>query len=154
MKKLLLFMLGSTYVALAPAQNISDHETSYFNKPLIDLNDETHRQVVVDKEPGQYLGHVTTTLLDDDKTIYAVYPKGHGKGPVVMKRSDDGGKTWSRQLNTPENWETSKEVPTIFKTTDSQGDKQLIMFSGLYPARMAVSENMDKDLTPLEKIGN
>lgn len=29
------------------------------------------------------------------KTIYAVYPKGHGRGAIVMKRSDDGGQTWS-----------------------------------------------------------
>jgi|GEM_PF-5193392 len=95
-----LFILLNT--GIASAQNISHHKTDYFNKPLIDLNDETHRQTLVDKEAGQYLGHVTTTLLDDDKTIYAVYPKGHGNGPIVMKRSDDGGKTWSKQGEFPD----------------------------------------------------
>jgi len=37
--------------------------------PLIDLADQTYRQVVVDREPGQYLGHPTTVLLEDGKTI-------------------------------------------------------------------------------------
>ena len=57
----------------------------------IDLSADTARQVVVDREEGQYLGHVTTVLLEDGKTIIAVYPKGHGKGAIVMKRSTDGG---------------------------------------------------------------
>ena len=26
---------------------------------LIDLSEQTHRQVIVDREPGQYLGHRT-----------------------------------------------------------------------------------------------
>ena len=46
--------------------------------PLIDLADDTARQVVVDREPGQYLGHPTTVLLEDKRTMIAVYPKGMG----------------------------------------------------------------------------
>ena len=54
------------------------------NPPLIlDLNDQLYRQVVVDHEPGQYLGHPTTCLLEDGKTILCVYPKGHGRGGIV-----------------------------------------------------------------------
>src|SRR5688572_4466230 len=59
--------------------------------PLIDLAEQKHRQVIVDREKGQYLGHPTTVLLEDGKTMIAVYPKGHGKGAIVMKRSSDGG---------------------------------------------------------------
>ncbi|HCK13317.1 TPA: hypothetical protein DHW51_04285, partial [Candidatus Poribacteria bacterium] len=51
--------------------------------PTIDLAGQTHRQIVVDKEEGQYLGHVSTVLLEDQQTIIAVYPKGHGNGAVV-----------------------------------------------------------------------
>jgi hypothetical protein len=57
----------------------------------IDLSGDIQRQVVVDRERGQYLGHPTTVLLEDGKTILAVYPKGHGRGPIVLKRSTDGG---------------------------------------------------------------
>jgi len=99
----------------------------------IDLNDHADRQVVVDREPGQYLGHPTTCLLEDGKTILCVYPKGHGRGPVMYKRSTDGGKTWSDRLPTPASWATSKEVPTLHRVVDATGKKRLIMWSGLTP---------------------
>jgi hypothetical protein len=68
----------------------------YLRIPVIDLDKETFRQVIVDKEDGQYLGHPTTVLLEDGKTILAVYPKGHGQGTIVFKKSTDGGLTWSK----------------------------------------------------------
>lgn len=124
-----------------------------YSIPLIDLADQSHRQVIVDREPGQYLGHVTTVLLEDGKTMIAVYPKGHGRGAIVMKRSEDGGLTWSERLPVPDNWATSQEVPTLYRVVDPQGVKRLIMFSGLYPIRMAVSEDDGRTWTPLEPIG-
>ncbi|MDZ7333455.1 MAG: glycoside hydrolase, partial [candidate division KSB1 bacterium] len=125
-----------------------------FTIPTIDLADQKHRQVIVDKESGQYLGHPTTVLLEDGKTIIAVYPKGHGRGPIVMKKSIDGGLTWSDRLSVPENWATSLETPTIHRVIDPQGKKRLILFSGLYPARMAVSEDDGESWTPLQPIGD
>lgn len=125
-----------------------------YSIPLIDLAHERHRQVVVEKEPGQYLGHPTTVLLEDGKTMIAVYPKGHGRGAIVMKKSADGGLTWSDRLAVPENWATSKEVPTLYRLVDPQGTKRLIMFSGLYPIRMAISEDGGSTWTPLKPIGD
>ena len=69
--------------------------------PQIDLANDVVRQVTIDKESGQYLGHPTTVLLEDGTTILCVYPNAHGKGELVLKRSDDGGKTWSERLPTP-----------------------------------------------------
>jgi hypothetical protein len=125
-----------------------------YSIPLIDLAGETARQIIVDKEPGQYLGHPTTVLLEDNKTIITVYPKGHGRGAVVMKKSTDGGLTWSERLAVPDNWATSQEVPTLYRVIDSQGKKRLIMFSGLYPIKMAVSEDDGRAWTPLQPIGD
>lgn len=120
---------------------------------VLDLNDDAALQTVVDREAGQYLGHVSTCLLDDGKTILCVYPKGHGRGPIVYKRSDDGGKTWSDRLPTPENWATSEETPTLFPTIDAAGKKRFLLFSGLRPVRQAISEDDGKTWTPLAPIG-
>jgi len=123
--------------------------------PLIDLSQEANRQIVVDREAGQYLGHVSTVSLEDGKTILAVYPKGHGRGAIVLKRSGDGGKTWSERLPVPENWSTSLETPTIHRVIDPKtGKKRLILWSGLYPARLAVSENDGQDWTHLQPAGD
>ena len=125
-----------------------------YSIPLIDLAGEKHRQVVVDREKGVYLGHPTTVLLEDQKTMICVYPAGHGRGRIIMKRSSDAGLTWSARLKTPENWATSKEVPTIHRVIDAAGKKRLIMFSGLYPARLAVSEDDGATWSPLKTLGD
>jgi len=122
--------------------------------PIVDVSSETNRQVIVDREPGQYLGHPTTVLLEDGKTILTVYPKGHGRGAIVLKRSTDGGLTWSERLSVPENWATSLETPTIHRVVDSRGNKRLIVWSGLYPARLSVSEDDGKTWTPLKSAGD
>ena len=43
-----------------------------FTIPTVDISAQEGRQVVVDREPGQYLGHPTTVLLEDGKTILTV----------------------------------------------------------------------------------
>ncbi|MEM8485770.1 MAG: sialidase family protein [Bacteroidota bacterium] len=134
--------------------DLAGFSTNYYSLPLIDLDGDTHRQVVVDREAGQYLGHPTTVLLEDGKTMYAVYPKGHGRGGIVMKRSNDGGMTWSERLPVPASWASSLEVPTLHPVEDAAGNNRLIMFSGLYPARMAVSEDMGEQWSELNIVGD
>ncbi len=132
----------------------SEPQPRNYTIPTLDLSDQTHRQVVVDREKGQYLGHPTTVLLEDGKTMLIVYPKGHGRGGIVYKRSTDGGRTWSERLPTPKSWATSREVPTIHRVVDAHGKKRLIMWSGLYPARLAVSENDGATWSELKPAGD
>jgi hypothetical protein len=146
-------MLVALLFAAIPTAGAAEPMPGY-TIPLLDLADQSHRQIIVDREAGQYLGHPTTVLLEDGQTMICVYPKGHGRGAIVMKRSTDAGLTWSERLPTPENWATSMETPTIHRVIDKDGTKRLIMFSGLYPIRMAVSEDDGATWTPLEPIGD
>src|SRR5262245_38207365 len=125
-----------------------------YSIPIVDISGEHARQVIVDREPGQYLGHPTTVLLEDGKTILIVYPKGHGRGALVYKRSTDGGRTWSERLPTPKSWESSLEVPTLHRVIDAAGRKRIIMFSGLYPIRVAVTEDDGRTWSELQPIGD
>ena len=159
MKKLLFFTCYLSLSLVATSSFSQAFGKQGFDLPIIDLDSEEALQVVVDKEKDQYLGHPTTVLLKDGKTIICVYPKGHGKGGVVMKKSSDGGKTWSDRLKTPKSWSTSKEVPTLYPTTDAKGVDRLIMFSGtqdhvMGAIRMSVSEDQGENWSELKPIGN
>ncbi|MEE2642024.1 MAG: sialidase family protein [Planctomycetota bacterium] len=125
-----------------------------YSIPTLDLANETERQVLVDRQKGQYLGHPTTVLLEDHRTMICVYPRGHGRGGIVMKRSEDAGLTWSKRLPTPASWSTSLEVPTIHRVEDKTGKRRLILFSGLYPIRMSYSEDDGKSWSELQPIGD
>jgi len=150
---LALTVAGSAQVNTAPASKLKTKLAPGYTIPIVDISEETERQVIVDREQGQYLGHPTTALLDDGKTMLIVYPKGHGKGPIVYKRSTDAGKTWSDRLPTPANWSTSLEVPTLYRTIDAEGKKRIIMFSGLYPIRLSVTEDEGANWSELKPIG-
>ena len=145
-----------TWLSLQVALSLSGAEPMPrgYTIPTLDLSSQTHRQVVVDRETGQYLGHPSTVLLEDVRTILIVYPKGHGRGAIVYKRSTDGGKTWSQRLPTPANWATSREVPTIHRVVDGEGKKRLIIWSGLYPARLAVSGDDGANWSELKSVGD
>ena len=81
--------------------------------PQIDLAQGAARKVIVDRDPGQYLRHPTTALLEDNKTTLTVYPKGHSKGASLSKRSTDGGKAWSERfemINIRQGWRDNRSA--------------------------------------------
>jgi lysophospholipase L1-like esterase len=119
----------------------------------LDLDGDEARQATVHRVPGKYQGHPTTVLLPDG-ALLCVHPEGHGKGPIVLQRSSDGGRTWSEPLPVPENWATSQETPTIHRLVDRDGKARLVLFSGLHPIRSSVSEDDGRTWTPLQPIGD
>lgn len=153
---LILILSGSLYGQRIKnvGHNLSYYSRNYYSIPFIDLDGDQERQIIIDKDPDQYLGHPTTHLLDDQQTMICVYPKGHGRGGIVMKRSTDAGLSWSDRLPLPPSWATSQEVPTLFPVEDAAGKQRLIVFSGLYPARMSVSEDQGNSWSELKPIGD
>jgi len=155
---LLLLPLLSALQMPAQVKNIGvdleGFSKDYYSLPFVDLDRDAGRQVIVDREAGQYLGHPTTVLLEDGRTILCVYPKGHGQGAIVLKKSTDGGLTWSERLPVPASWQSSLEVPTLYPVEDAAGKKRLILFSGLYPTRLAYSEDEGRSWTGLAAVGD
>jgi hypothetical protein len=149
MSLLLALILLAQEPATAPAE-----QSRAITLPLVDLADDSARVLVVDREAGQYLGHVSTVLLEDGRTILAVYPKGHGRGAIVLKRSVDGGRTWSERLPTPASWATSLECPSIHRVSTAEGGQRLLLFSGLWPARLSSSEDGGATWSELAPIGD
>lgn len=124
-------------------------------EPLaIDLSADTSRRVLVDRVPGEYLGPPSTVLLEDGRTLFVVYPKGPGAGPLVLRKSADGGLTWSGKLPTPMSWRTCRDTPTLHRLIDAQGKSRLFVFTGQYPLRMSCSEDDGQTWTELAPIGD
>ena len=148
------FVASGNLTELPPEPILAERtQPDGYTIPTIDLSHQKHRQVIVERIPGQYLGHPTTVLMADGKTIYVTYPLGHGGPGAVLKKSTDGGLTWSERLPVPENWATSRNCPCIHRLTDPRGKERLIVFEGNGPMRQAHSEDGGKTWTPFEPNG-
>ncbi|TZF81916.1 exo-alpha-sialidase [Pedobacter sp. BS3] len=119
----------------------------------VDLSADTSRQVVVARGTDEvYQGHTTTVLLPDGKTMYCVWTIGHGGYCGPMKRSDDGGLTWTDLLKVPANWKNVKNCPAIYRLPDPKGNYRLFVFAGRGPdggMYQSVSEDGGKTWSPM-----
>ena len=88
-----------------------------------DISGETEHHVFVARGTDQFWqGHPNTVLLPDGRTIFCSWAGRqdgtfrHGAPGGLLKRSDDGGLTWSDLLDVPENWrEIGRGHPTIVR---------------------------------------
>ena len=131
-----------------------------FSIPIIDLSKETYRQVLIDKVPGTYLGHPSTVLLRDNKTILVVYPLGHGGPSTVLKKSSDSGLTWSDRLPVPADWAKTENCPYIHRLVDPKGIERLVVLTSGGPEPLpekvmgqSVSEDDGATWTPFALNG-
>ena len=129
-------------------------ETLPFNIPVIDISEETERHVIVDRGTAEsYKGHPTTLLMPDKKTIFCVYPLGHGGPSAVLRRSDDGGLSWSDPLPVPENWKTANNCPALYRFVGPDGVERLFVFEGNGKMRQSLSLDRGQIWTSFEENG-
>ncbi len=120
----LVVCLVGTSVAATPTDSLS----------TFDISADTTRQVVVAQgDSTTYQGHPTTVLLPDGKTMYCVWTYNHGGPCGPLKRSDDGGLTWSELLDVPANWTSVRNCPTMYRLPHPNGSYHLFVFAGTGP---------------------
>ncbi|MBQ7099015.1 MAG: Ig-like domain-containing protein, partial [Oscillospiraceae bacterium] len=83
----------------------------------------------IERAPGtdrQYLGQPDMIQTKTGRLITA-YPVGHGKGPLVMRISEDGGVTWTEKTDLPASWAGSQETPTLYTVTVGGNERLLLI---------------------------
>ena len=83
----------------------------------------------IERAPGtsrQYLGQPDMIRTQSGRLITA-YPIGHGKGPLVMRTSDDGGITWTEKTDIPASWSGSQETPTLYTVTVNGAERLILI---------------------------
>ncbi|MBO5332890.1 MAG: exo-alpha-sialidase [Clostridia bacterium] len=113
-------------------------KVDYYKIPLVDLSVKPENtpdelgylfEYSVIDDNAAYLGHPDSVLLGNGD-ILTFYPKGHGKGAILSKISDDGGVSYNKTIeNQPSSWEKSLETPTVYRLQFKNGDEKLILIS-------------------------
>ena len=113
-------------------------KVDYYKIPLVDLSVKPENtpenlgylfEYSIIDDSAAYLGHPDSVLLNNGD-ILTLYPKGHGKGAVLSKISDDGGVSYNKTIeNQPASWEKSLETPTVYRLQFKNGEEKLILIS-------------------------
>lgn len=132
--------------------------------PTVDISDQTERHTVLARgTETEWNGHPSTVLLPNGRTIYCVWQgrrdgtRKHGAPAGYMKRSDDGGRTWSDYLDLPDSWlEIGRGAPVIHRLGDDEGHGRLFVFCRDQERTtflQAVSEDEGQTWTEMRPIG-
>lgn len=84
---------------------------------------------VIANGKNEYQGHPTTVLMPDRHTVFCVWTIGHGGYCGPMKKSLDGGKTWSGFLQVPDDWRNYVNCPTIWHLPSADTPERLAVYA-------------------------
>jgi hypothetical protein len=94
-----------------------------YSIPMLDLKSEDSLFTTVERR-SEYLGHPSTVLFRDGRTILVAYPDGHGRGQLILRRSTDAGGTWSPLEIKPQRVE---ETPILYRLDLPGGIERVLL---------------------------
>ena len=97
--------------------------------PTYDISHQHHKQILIADGNKQYQGHPTTVLMPDGKTVFCVWTIGHGGNCGLLKKSLDGGYTWSELLKVPDDWKNFVNCPSIWHLPSPQYQERLAVYA-------------------------
>ncbi len=114
-RTLSLLLLSASVIFAEPSRD--------YSIPMVDLTKEDSLFTTVERRNG-YLGHPSTVLFRDGKTLLVAYPDGHGRGQLLIRRSTDAGKSWK-----PVEIESQRveETPVLYRLDLPGGGERVLL---------------------------
>lgn len=125
--------------------------------PTVDISSLYSRHVIIEQgNDTNRQGHSSTILMPDNKTMFVIWTIGHGGPCGPLKKSVDGGLSWSDKIITPNNWQYHANCPPLYYLRDPEGYSRLFTFvsRGPYGKKMyfSYSEDNGNTWTPFEPL--
>ena len=114
--------------------------------PTYDISmDESRHVIIAQGTTETRQGHPNTILMPDGKTMFVIWTIGHGGPCGQLKKSADGGLTWSEMLEVPDNWKQYSNCPPLYLLPDSLGKTRLFTFVNRGPQGFKMYRSFSED---------
>lgn len=125
--------------------------------PTIDISGDKSRHTIIERGEKERQGHASTILLPDGRTMFVIWNKGHGGKCGPLKKSTDGGLSWSEKLPVPDNWALHANCPPLYYLEDpTSGESRLTTYVNRGPYGFKMYRSFSNDLgetwSPFEPV--